>query len=83
MTVILGYTPFLQPLDVHDQWWFLLLPMALFISMAYKGVRMRDLSARAYWRAVLVMCGQIVLALVALAIGLWVFVEHVVAWFQS
>jgi len=80
---MLGYTPFLQPLDLHDAWWFLLLPMALFISMAYKGVRMRDLSARGYWRGVLVMWSQIVLALVALAIGLWVFVEHVVAWFQS
>jgi hypothetical protein len=79
---MIAYTPFLQPLNVHDVWWFMLIPMALFMSMAYKGVRLRELSARWYWRSVLVMTAQVVLALVALAVGMWIAVEHVVPWFQ-
>lgn len=80
---MLAYVPFLQPLNIHDAWWFTLLPMAFFISLAYKGVRLKSLEARSFWRAVAVMSAQIVVALVALAVGLWLFVEHVVPYFSS
>ena len=79
----LAYTPFLQPLPLHDWWWFTLIPMAWFISMAYKGVRLREPTARLYWRAVAIMTVQIVLGLVALAIGLYVFTDFLVPWYEG
>ncbi|MFM9957792.1 MAG: hypothetical protein ACKVZJ_06930 [Phycisphaerales bacterium] len=80
---MLSYVPFLQPLALHDWWWFTLVPMSFFIALAYKGVRMKSLEARAFWRAVLVMSAQVVLALMALAFGLFVFVEFVVPYFSA
>lgn len=80
---MLAYVPFLQPLDLHDAWWFTLLPMAFFIALAYKGVRMKRLDTRPFWRAVAVMGAQIVLALIALALGLYLFVEFIVPSFSS
>ncbi len=79
----LAYTPFLQPLNIHDAWWFAVIPMALFISMAYKGVRLRDISARPYWRNVLVMSAQVVLALIALGAGMFIVVEKIVPALQG
>lgn len=80
---MIAYTPFLQPLNIHDWWWFAVLPISFFISMAYKGVRLRDISARAYWRQVLVMSAQVVLALVALGAAMFLCVEVIVPQFQS
>lgn len=79
----LAHVPFLQPLDIHNWWWVTLVPLAFFLSLAYKGVRMKDISGRGFWRAVVVMSGQIVLGLMALAAALFVFVEVIVPRFQS
>jgi hypothetical protein len=69
----LGYTPFLDPLDLHDSWQWFLIPLALGISIAYKAVRAPRLDR--YWRLVGVMTFQIVLAMVVLWIAAFLLLE--------
>jgi hypothetical protein len=71
----LAYRPFLDPLNMQRTWFFLLLPMALFISIAYKAVRVVDMQD--YWRQVLVMTMQLVLAIVGLGAALFFVVQYV------
>jgi len=66
-------------LNLHDNWWLTLVPMAFFISMAYKGVRLTDLSR--FWPQVLLMTAQIVVAMMGLAAAIFVFVEVLVPLF--
>lgn len=74
---LLAYIPFLDPLDVFHDWWFLLvIPLSLGISIIYKAMRMASLDG--YWRQVAVMTTQIVLAMIAGAILLMLFVELVI-----
>ena len=74
---LLAYIPFLDPLDVFHDWWFLLvIPLSLGISIIYKAMRMASLQG--YWRQVAVMTTQIVLAMLAGAILLMLFVELVI-----
>lgn len=70
------YTPFLDPLDLQRVWWFLLIPLAVLMSIAWKAVRVS--SFHAFWRPVLVMTAQIVLAMVGLAVGAYLVVEVIV-----
>lgn len=84
---MLAYTPFLQPLNLHDAWWLTLPVVSFFLSMAYKAVRTPELGSdgaggHGYWRAVLLLTAQIVVGLIALAAGLFVFVELIVPQFQ-
>jgi hypothetical protein len=67
---------FIDPLDLHAAWWVLLLPMAFFIAMAYKAVRLTSLDR--YWSQVAMMTAQIILGLGALALG-FLIVFHVFA----
>ena len=71
--MMLAYTPFLDPLDLHALWWLTMAPLALGISIVYKAIRVGDL--RHYWRGVLVMTLQVLLGMVALAAGTFVVVE--------
>ncbi|MDY7109436.1 MAG: hypothetical protein SYC29_12440 [Planctomycetota bacterium] len=74
MTAILAYIPLLDPIPVFHDWWFLLLiPLALGISVIYKAMRVPDL--REFWRQVAVMTTLIVLAMIAGAILLTIFVR--------
>jgi hypothetical protein len=74
---LLAYIPFLDPLDVFHDWWFLLvIPLSFGISIIYKAMRMACLDG--YWRQVAVMTTQIVLAMIAGAILLMLFVELVI-----
>ena len=36
---ILAYTPFLDPMPIHDWWFWLLLPLCLLFSVVYKSVK--------------------------------------------
>jgi hypothetical protein len=70
----LAWTPFLEPINALQSWWYLLLvPLAFGISMIYKALRLAKLDQ--YWRQVGMMTTQVVLAMVALAIGLAVIIE--------
>jgi hypothetical protein len=69
----LAYIPFVHPLTLVHQWWYLLLvPLSFGISVIYKALRMHTLDD--YWRQVTIMTAQIVLAMIGLAIGLVIFV---------
>jgi hypothetical protein len=72
-----SYIPFLYPINaLHDYPHLLLIPLAFGISVVYKALRMRRLDG--YWRHVAIMTTQVVLAMVALAIGLTILVQVVV-----
>ena len=58
------YRPFIDPLTIHDQWYLLLIPMALGIAIVYKAVRLPTLER--YWRHVLIMSTQIVMGMILL-----------------
>ena len=78
MTPLLAqYVPFLDPINAFHVWWYLLLiPLSFGISVIYKALKMRNLDR--YWRAVTVMTVQIVLAMVALAVGLVILVQVII-----
>ena len=39
MNTLLAYTPFIDPINAFDGWFFLLLPLAILTALAYKAVR--------------------------------------------
>jgi len=72
----LAYRPFLDPVDIHRLWYFLLIPLAVFVALAYKAVRLPDL--RDLPRQVAVMTAQIVLGIAALGVAGYLVVEWVI-----
>ena len=77
MNAILAYIPFLEPIEFFQQWWYvLLLPLSFGISVIYKALRMGSL--RGFWRQVAVMTTQIVVGMIALAIGLTILVQVII-----
>ena len=72
-----SYIPFLHPINaLHDWPYLLLIPLAFGISVVYKALRMRRLDG--FWRHVFAMTTQIVLAMIALAVGLAIVVQFIV-----
>lgn len=67
MPEFLAYTPFIDPLDLHAAWFWLLLPLAVLIAIAYKAVRVPDM--KHYWRQTGLFAAQIIVGI----IGLYVF----------
>jgi hypothetical protein len=66
------FRPFIDPIELH-QWWFLLLiPMAFLVSMSYKAVRLQSIEH--YWRHVLLMSAQIVVGMIALGAATYLLV---------
>jgi hypothetical protein len=76
-----AWRPFIDPIHAHDWWFLLLLPMAVFISIAYKAVRMPDLAG--FWRQVAVMTVQIILGMLALAVAFYLLVQVYVRWWTG
>ena len=77
MIALLAYIPFLEPLHAAQTWWYLLvIPLTFGISVIYKALRMSRIVS--FWREVAVMTMQILVAMVALALGLAVVVQFVV-----
>lgn len=58
---------------MHSLWWLTLLPMSVLIAMAYKAIRLPDLSR--YWQQVASMAAQVVLAMIGLAAASFVIIE--------
>jgi hypothetical protein len=71
-----AWRPFLDPLDLHDYWWWTLLGLALGISIAYRAVRVH--SFEGYWRRVAVMTIQIVGGMMLLSALVYLVVEVLV-----
>lgn len=76
-----GYRPFIDPLNLHNWWWALIVPLALGVSVAYKAVRLPNLDR--YWREVGVMTLQVLLGMAALAAALWLLIEVYVRTFRG
>lgn len=71
---MLAWTPFLEPMNALQSWWYLLLiPLAFGISMIYKALRLNKLDR--FWPQVALMTTQVVLAMAGLAIGLAFVIE--------
>jgi len=76
LTAVLAYTPFIDPINIHRSWYWMLLPLALGISVTYKAVRVGDL--KHYPKQVLVMTVQVVGAMVLLGAASFVLIQHVI-----
>lgn len=75
--MMLAWIPFIHPLNVfHDWWYLLLLPLSLGIAIIYKGVRMPNLQR--FWRETLILASQIVLGMVGLAVIVTVLVQVII-----
>ena len=72
---LIAYTPFIDPINAHNWWYLLLIPVALLISIAYKAVRVE--SMKDYPKEVAVMTVQIVVVMMLLGVASFLFVEKV------
>ncbi|MCK4873584.1 MAG: hypothetical protein KAS72_12755 [Phycisphaerales bacterium] len=73
-TFLLAWRPFLDPINcLHDWWWVMLVPLAAFIAVIYKAIRMPNLRKLPSEAAVLAV--QIVLGMIGLAIVIHVIAE--------
>jgi|TARA_B110000263_G_C15091141_1_gene410863 hypothetical protein len=74
---MLGWTPFLEPMNAIQSWWYLLLiPLVFGISVIYRALRVEDYAI--YWQSVIIMTVQIVLGIGGIAIALGMFVQWVI-----
>jgi hypothetical protein len=74
---MLGWTPFLEPMNAMQSWWYLLLiPLVFGIAVIYRALREEDYAI--YWQSVIIMTVQIVLGIGGIAIALGVFVQWVI-----
>jgi len=74
---MIAYIPFLDPINAFHDWWFvLLIPMSFGISVIYRALKLPTLEH--YWRAVMTMTIQIVLAMAALGIALVIVVVQII-----
>ncbi len=63
--MVLGYTPFVDALGVHDQWYLLIIPMVVFIGIGYKAVRVPDMGD--YFKEVIMFIIQVLGGMAILA----------------
>jgi len=74
---LVAYVPFLTPMSVfHDWWYVLIVPLSFGISMIYKALRIGDLGR--YWREVAIMTLQVLLGLIGLAVALMILVQLII-----
>lgn len=77
MVHIPAWIPFIEPMPTLGSWWpILLIPLAIGISMIYKAIRLPTL--RNYAISVGIMTTQIVIAMVLLAIALYLLVQVII-----
>lgn len=73
MMTLLAYIPFVHPINLFHDWWYLLLvPLSFGISVIYKALRLPTLDG--FWQHVGIMTAQIVLAMIGLAVFLVIVV---------
>ena len=66
------YRPLLDPMPVDRHWPWLLLPLAVLIAIAYKAVKVDDLTDMR--RQVVVLTTQIIVGMILAAAALWALV---------
>lgn len=80
--LIIGWTPLLQPLPGVQQHWLWLLPVLIVgIAMMYKAIRVERVER--WWREVMMMTIQVMLAFAGFAIGLGIVVQVLVPLFST
>ncbi|MEX2673019.1 MAG: hypothetical protein WD294_13020 [Phycisphaeraceae bacterium] len=72
---VLAYRPFLDPLDLHDHWLWLLPPLAFVIALVYKTLKLPHLDH--LWPQTFRLTGVILLVAALAAGALWATVELV------
>lgn len=72
----LAYTPFVDALSIHDQWYWLIVPMVVFIAIGYKAVRVGDL--KGYWKNVFVFVVQVLGVMAVLAVAFTIVITVLV-----
>ncbi len=71
-----SYRPFLDPLPVGDWWWVLFIPLVVATAVVWKALRLQRL---AYFpRQVAKMTGQVAVAIILLAVLLFVVVQYLI-----
>lgn len=75
-TYTLALRLFIDPLPLQRHWWMLLIPVCLLVSIAYKAVRVSDF--RHYWRQVITMSVQLILAIVAICVAGFLLVQFII-----
>ncbi|CAN5759652.1 hypothetical protein BH11PLA1_BH11PLA1_21560 [soil metagenome] len=76
--LLLAWRPFLDPIDADHWYAALLIPLALGIAVAYKAVRMKDLTG--YPRQVVMFTIQTIFGMIALAAAFYALAEIYVVW---
>ena len=74
--ITLAYRPFIDALSIHDQWYWLIVPMVLFIAIGYKAVRVGDM--KGYWKNVFVFVVQVLGVMVVLAVAFTIVITVLV-----
>ena len=80
---VLAYRPLLDPLALHDQWYLLMLPLAVLLSLGYKAIRVPDrpggdgrFDTRLFVKQGLVMSAQVIVTISLLYAGAILIVDH-------
>lgn len=78
----MDYRPFIDPLSValpglHTWWLVLLVPLALFLSVAYKAVRIEVFEVGVYVRQVAVMTVQVIAGMLMLGAVVFAIVQWI------
>jgi hypothetical protein len=71
----LAYRPFLDPLNLHNHWFWTLIPLLMLTAMAYKGIRIVEFTPRRWLIQSAFMTAQLLILMAGLAIGLHLVVE--------
>tara|TARA_R110000737_G_scaffold2923_19_gene10284 strand:- start:13192 stop:13455 length:264 start_codon:yes stop_codon:yes gene_type:complete len=74
--VTLAYTPFVDAMSVHEQWYLLIVPMVFFVAVGYKAVRVTDM--KGYWRNVFAFVVQVLGVMAVLAVGFTIVITVLV-----
>ena len=82
MTTLLIYIPFVHPMSIFNDYWYLLLvPLAFGIAIIYKALYMTTLEH--FWRNVIIMTVLIVVLMAAAAFALILFIQYGIPFFST
>jgi hypothetical protein len=73
--LILAFRPFLEPLNLHEYWLWLMPPLVVAVTLAYKAMKVEDLSK--LMGETIRLSVYILVLMVGSAAALWAIVEAV------
>lgn len=72
----LAYTPFIDAMSIHEQWYLLIIPMAIFLAIGYKAIRCSSMNK--FPREVVIFTVQILGGLLLMAIAFTLVVTVII-----